>query len=72
MILEPESRRPDPSRSDALAELIRCHTSAMDRLERFSQEHPYIIAPNVLALIRHNLEDNQALLAKCRKGKPSP
>ncbi|GAB4325818.1 MAG: hypothetical protein Kow0059_22010 [Candidatus Sumerlaeia bacterium] len=51
-----------PEQNRALRDLLRTHAQALERLERFCEEHPYIIAPNVVALLRHNLEDNQEIL----------
>jgi hypothetical protein len=47
-----------------LSEIIKHHTNAIERLERFCEEHPYLIAPNLFEMLRENLRDNQNLLLR--------
>jgi hypothetical protein len=44
------------------AEIIKYHNTSLERLKRFAEAYPYLIAPNVLELIEHNLKDNITLL----------
>jgi hypothetical protein len=67
--MEQNNNKPSMKGRKILAEITQQHTSAASRLDRFVEEHPYMIAPNVIELIRHNLEDNLALLSKCKEAE---
>lgn len=60
----------DMSRS--MFELRRTHAHALERLDRFVREHPYMIAPNVIELLRHNLQDNMAIVDKAEQEGGAP
>ncbi len=51
-------------RINELAEVLKLHRMAADRLKRFREAYPYLIAPNLLEMIEHNLRDNVAALTK--------
>jgi hypothetical protein len=63
-------------RLNELAEIIKLHRHAADRLKRFRESYPYLIAPNLLAMIEDNLRDNVAALTKeigqLQTGKRAP
>ena len=51
-------------RVNELAEIIKLHRHAADRLKRFRESYPYLIAPNVLDMVEDNLRDNVTVLNK--------
>jgi len=51
-------------RVNELAEIIKLHRHAADRLKRFRSAYPYLIAPNLLEMIEGNLRDNVAALTQ--------
>jgi len=51
-------------RINELAEIIKLHRHAEDRLKRFRRAYPYLIAPNVLEMLEDNLRDSVAVLTK--------
>ena len=51
-------------RINELAEIIKLHRHAEDRLKRFRGAYPYLIAPNVIEMLEDNLRDNAAVLTK--------
>jgi hypothetical protein len=63
-------------RVNELAEIIKNHRHAADRLKRFRQSYPYLIAPNVLEMLEENLRDNMVVLNKemgqLQSGKSAP
>lgn len=46
------------------SEIIKYNEMALKRIDRFQEGYPYIIAPNIIALIRDNLKDNIAILLR--------
>jgi len=50
------------------SEIIKCHNSALDRIKRFREGYPYLIAPNVFETIQHNLKDNITILFREMSG----
>jgi hypothetical protein len=63
-------------RLNELAEIIKLHRHAADRLKRFRSSYPYLIAPNLLAMIEDNLRDNMTALTRemsqLQTGKQAP
>lgn len=58
--------------SRAMFELRRTHGNALSRLDRFVREHPYMIAPNVIELLKYNLQENMEIIDKAgQEGGPS-
>jgi L-lysine 2,3-aminomutase len=51
-------------RVNELAEIIKLHSQALTKLERFRKAYPYLVAPNVLQLIEDNLRDNTMVLSR--------
>ena len=47
-----------------LSEIIKYHSNAVERLERFTETHPYIIAPNIFDLLKDHLRDNINILLR--------
>jgi hypothetical protein len=48
--------------ADDVSEILKHHNEALQRLQRFRETYPYLVAPNVLEMLEHNLKDNVALL----------
>jgi protein-arginine kinase activator protein McsA len=44
------------------SEIIKYHNTALDRIKRFQEAYPYLIAPNIFDTIQHNLRDNITIL----------
>lgn len=44
--------------SNSFAEIIRTHNSALEQLQSFRKEYPYLISPKVLELLEGNIKDN--------------
>lgn len=63
-------------RVNELAEILKLHHHAVDRLKRFREAYPYLIAPNMLEMLEANLKDNVAVLTKemgqLQTGKRAP
>jgi len=51
-------------RVNELAEIIKLHRHAADRLKRFRTSYPYLMAPNIFEMIEGNLRENVAVLTK--------
>ncbi|MCX8037945.1 MAG: hypothetical protein N3D11_13025 [Candidatus Sumerlaeia bacterium] len=51
-------------RVNELAEILKLHRQAADRVKRFRGAYPYLIAPNILDLVEGNLSDNVTVLTK--------
>ena len=50
------------------SEIIKYHNSTLDRIKRFRDAYPYLIAPNVFDTLQHNLSDNIAVLFREMSG----
>ena len=50
------------------SEIIKLHNEALDRLKRYAEAYPYLIAPNLAELMEHNLKDNLTLLYRELQG----
>jgi hypothetical protein len=48
--------------ADEISEMLKHHNAALERLKRFGEAYPYLVAPNILEMIEHNLKDNITLL----------
>jgi len=63
-------------RVNEMAEIIKLHRHAADRLKRFRSAYPYLIAPNVCQMLEDNLRDNVTVLTKemgqLQMGKQAP
>jgi hypothetical protein len=63
-------------RVNELAEIIKLHRQAADRLKRFRTTYPYLIAPNMLQMLEDNLRENIVVLSKemgqLQTGKQAP
>lgn len=45
-----------------VSEILRAHNEALGRLNKFKEAYPYLVAPNLLETLEHNLKDNIAVL----------
>jgi len=50
------------------SEIIKYHNSSLERLKRFEEAYPYLIAPNVYDMLQHNLRDNITILFREMSG----
>lgn len=50
------------------SEIIKYHNSVLDRIKRFREGYPYLIAPNVFDVLQSNLKDNITILFREMKG----
>jgi hypothetical protein len=48
--------------SNELSEIIRHHNQCLDRLRAYRDSYPFLIAPNVAAMLEENLKENVQLL----------
>ncbi len=44
------------------SDIIKAHNEALERLQRFRDEHPYLIAPNVFDTLEANLKENTQIM----------
>ena len=50
------------------SEIIKTHNSALERIKRFREAYPYLIAPNIFDTLQHNLKDNTTILFREMSG----
>ena len=50
------------------SEIVKYHNIALERIKRFQEAYPYLIAPNVFDTIQHNLKDNITILLREMSG----
>lgn len=50
------------------SEIIKQHNSALDKLKRFQEGYPYLIAPNIFDTLQHNLKENTQILFREMSG----
>ena len=50
--------------ANEFSEIIRYHNTALERLKRFQEGYPYLIAPNVFSVLEYNLKENITVLYK--------
>jgi len=50
------------------SEIIKTHNSALDRIKRFQEAYPYLIAPNIFDMLQHNLKENTTMLFREMSG----
>lgn len=50
------------------SEIIKTHNSALERLKRFRDAYPYLIAPNIFDMLQHNLKENTQILFREMSG----
>jgi len=48
--------------TNEFSEIIRYHNRALERLKRFQEGYPYLIAPNVFSAVEFNLKENITVL----------
>ena len=46
------------------SEIIKMLNQALERLQRFREEYPYLIAPNVFETIEENLKENSHIMLR--------
>ena len=54
------------------SEIIKYHNNTLDRIKRFREEYPYLIAPNVYDMLQHNLKENVTILFREMSGIQNP
>ena len=50
------------------SEIIKNHNSALEKLKRFREAYPYLIAPNIFDMLQHNLKENTQILFREMNG----
>jgi hypothetical protein len=50
------------------SEIIKYHNIALERIKRFEEAYPHLIAPNIYDLLQHNLKDNITILLREMSG----
>jgi|GEM_PF-532858 len=50
------------------SEIIKYHNNTLDRIKRFREAYPYLIAPNIFDTLQNNLRDNITILFREMSG----
>ncbi|MCX6998760.1 MAG: hypothetical protein NT106_00435 [Candidatus Sumerlaeota bacterium] len=50
------------------SEIIKYHNIALERIKRFEEAYPHLIAPNIYDLLQYNLKDNITMLLREMSG----
>lgn len=50
------------------SEIIKYHNTTLERIKRFRDAYPYLIAPNVFDTLQHNLKENTTILFREMSG----
>ena len=48
--------------ANEFSQILKVHNDAIERLERFREAYPYLMAPNIFETLEHNLKDNVQIM----------
>lgn len=48
--------------TNEFAEIIKLHNEVIERLERFRNEYPYLVAPNIFDTLEGNVKENVQIM----------
>ncbi len=49
-------------RANEFSQIIKVHNDALERIQRFREAYPYLMAPNVFETLEHNVKENVQIM----------